>query len=153
MGLLGETVGDQLPVFVQAPMAVDERDLRASFTIREVAVPTTAELVAYYSTPGAGHLLNPTPLTQANGTQLSHLCPIPLAWAPYFMDLKSPYEAFCTGLQLIATLDTADERDTVLPMASWLQTACMKRGLEAGDRQFSCLNTDWAAMAPDVRVT
>jgi hypothetical protein len=151
MGLLGKTVGDQFPVFVQAPTAVAERDLSASFTISELAVPTTAKLVAYYSTPGAGHLLNPIPMTQANGTQLSYLCPIPLAWAPYFMDSKSPYEAFRTGLQLIATLDTADERDTALPMASSLQAACVKRGLGAGDRRFSCLNTDWAALAPDAK--
>ncbi len=28
----------------------------------------------------------------------------------------------------------------------------MKRGLAAGDRRFSCLNVDWAALAPDARV-
>jgi hypothetical protein len=152
MGFLGETVGDQLPIFVRAPVAVDEKDLIASFAIKQLAVPTEAEIVAYFSGQGAGHLLNPVALTLANGTQLSRLCPIPLAWAAYFLDSKSPYEALRTGLQLIATLDTADERDRALPLASWLQTACVKRGLGAGDRRFSCLNTDWAALAPDAKV-
>jgi hypothetical protein len=79
MGLQGETVGDQLPVFVQVPTAVDEeRDLRPSFSILELAVSTTAKLVAYYSTPGAGHLLNPIPLTQPQEPN----CPIyaPSLW-------------------------------------------------------------------------
>ena len=152
MGFLGETVGDQLPVFVQAPTPVGDRDLASAFAIHEMAVPTGAEIAAYFSAAGAGHLLNPIARTLANGTQLSRLCPIPLAWAPYFMDSKTPYDALRTGVQLISTPDKADERDMALPLASWLQTACVKRGLGAGDRRFSCLNTDWAALAPDAKV-
>jgi hypothetical protein len=75
-------------------------------------VPTTAKLMAYYSVPSAVHFLNLIPMMLANISQLSHICPIPLAWAVYFMDSKSPpYSAFQTGLQLIATLDTADKQD------------------------------------------
>jgi hypothetical protein len=56
------------------------------------------------------------------------------------------------GSQLIATLDTADERDRVLPFANWLRAACVKRGPAAGDRCFSQLDTSWAAIAPDAQV-
>jgi hypothetical protein len=68
------------------------------------------------------------------------------------MDSKSPYDALRTGLQLISTLDMADEWDRAIPMASWLQTACVECGLGVDDCRFSCLNTDWAALAPDAKV-
>jgi hypothetical protein len=129
MGFLGETVRDQLPVFIQAPTAVGDQDLTMSFSIQEMDVPTGAEIASYYAAAGAGHLLNPIAVTAANGTQLSRLCPIPLAWTLYFMDSKSPYDALWTGIQLISILDTGDQRDMALPMTSWLQTACVKRVL------------------------
>jgi hypothetical protein len=72
---------------------------------------------------------------------------VPHAWAASFLDSRTPYESWQIGAQLISTLDTADDRDRVLPFAKWLQTACVKRGLTAGDRRFSGLYT-----APDARV-
>jgi hypothetical protein len=93
MEYLRKTVGDQLLTFVQA-FSDGARDLVSSFVVSQLAVPTEAEIVAYFSGAAAGHLLNPIPTTAANGTQLSCLlCPIPLARAAYIMDSKSPYEA------------------------------------------------------------
>jgi hypothetical protein len=55
-------------------------------------------------------------------------------------------------MALIATLDMPDKRDRALPLANWLQAACVRRGIAAGDRRFSCLDTAWAPIAPDARV-
>ena len=152
MAFLGEVIGENLPVFVQAPTAIGERGLASAFALYELAVPTENELTAYFTSAAAGNLMNPIVPTAANTTRLAKLCPIPHAWAPYFLDSESPFEAWKIGTRLVATLDTPDERDRVLPLLNWLRAACVKRGLAAGDRRFSCLNTAWAALAPDARV-
>jgi hypothetical protein len=46
---------------------------------------------------------------------LSNLIPIPLAWAPYFMDFKSPYEALEMAQLLIASLDNVTHWTMLLP--------------------------------------
>jgi hypothetical protein len=115
-------------------------------------VLTDDEVVAYFTSVAPGNLMAPIGVTLANATRLARLCPIPLAWAAYFLDSKSPFEAWQMGRDLIATLDTPDERDRVAPLASWLRAACVKRGLAAADRRISCLDTSWAALAPDARV-
>jgi hypothetical protein len=56
------------------------------------------------------------------------------------------------GSQLIATSDTANERDRALSFANWLRVACVKCGPVVGDRCFSQLDTGWAAVTPDARV-
>jgi hypothetical protein len=152
MGFLGETIGENMPLFVQAPTAVGASNMVSSFSLKAVAVPTEAEVVTYFTSAAAGNLMNPIGVTAANATQLARLCPIPHAWAAYFLDSKSPFEAWKMGCELTATLDTADERDRVLALGNWLRAACVKRGLAAGDRRFSCLDTNWAALAPDARV-
>jgi hypothetical protein len=55
-------------------------------------------------------------------------------------------------MRLVATLDTPNERDRVSPLLNWLRAACVKRGLAAVDRRFSCLDSAWSALAPDARV-
>jgi hypothetical protein len=110
MGFLEETIGGNLPVLVQAPAAVGGHNLVTSFALQEVVVPTEAEVVAYYtSAPGAGPLLNPLAMTAINTVHLAPLCLIPHAWAAYFMDSKTQFEAFNMGVNLIATLDTGRE--------------------------------------------
>jgi hypothetical protein len=149
MGFLGETVVDNLPLFVSAPSEGADRNLSSSFALEVKAVPTDDEVMAYFTSVAAGNLMAPIALTAGNSTCLARLCPIPLAWAAYFLDSKSPFEAWQMGQSLIATLDTPDDRDRVSPLASWLQAACVKQGLAATDRQVSCLDTSWAALAPD----
>lgn len=152
MGFLGEVVGENMPVFVQAPTTAGDQDLISSFALREIAVPTEVELVAYFSSAAAGNLMTPIAPTLANTTRLARLCPIPHAWAAYFLGSQSPFEAWNTGTSLVETLDTPDQRDRAMPFLNWLRAACVKRGLAAGDRRFSCLDTSWAALAPDARV-
>jgi hypothetical protein len=75
-----------------------------------VAVPTEAELVTYFTSVGAGTLLNPIALTAINTVRfLAALCPIPHAWASYFQDSKSPYNAWRMGVScLVAALGGAE---------------------------------------------
>jgi hypothetical protein len=80
------------------------------------------------------------------------ILPILHAWVSYFLDSKSPYKAWRMGVALVGTLETAELRDRVQPFVNWLQAACIKRGIGAGDRRFSRLDVDWAAIAPDARV-
>lgn len=152
MGFLGETVEDNMPLFVRAPTAEADSDMVSSFALNVVAVPTEEEVLTYFTSAAAGNLMNPIGATAANSSRLARLCPIPHAWAAYFLDSKTPVRAWEMGCALIATLDTADERDRAAPLGDWLRAACVKRGLAAGDRRFSCLDTNWAALAPDARV-
>jgi hypothetical protein len=115
MAFLGEVIGENLPTFVQAPTTVGDQSLVSAFLLREVVVPTEAEVLTYFTSAAAGNLMNPIAPTAANSTQLARLCPIPHAWTAYFLDSKSPFEAWATGASLVATLYTADERDRAEP--------------------------------------
>jgi hypothetical protein len=106
----------------------------------------------HFTSEVTGNLMNPLGMTLVNSTQLAHLCPIPHVWAASFLDWKTPFEAWEMGCDLITTLDTADECDRVSSLRNWLGTACVRCGLVAGDQCFSCLGTDWAALAPDAQV-
>jgi hypothetical protein len=93
MAFTGETVGDDLPVLVQAPRDMaNDRNLSLAFGLREVAVPTEAELIAYFTSAGAGDLMNPIAMTAASSVRLTQLCPVPHTWAAYFLDSRTPYE-------------------------------------------------------------
>jgi hypothetical protein len=84
--------------------------------------------------------MNLVAVTAANTVQLSRLCPIPHAWAAYFLDSNGLFDAWMMGCALQATLVTADDRDKALPLVNWLQATCVKIGLGAGDRWFSALD-------------
>jgi hypothetical protein len=87
MAFMGETIEDDLPVLVQAPTdTANDQNLSSAFGLREVAVPTEAEIVAYFTSAGAGNLMNPIAMTAANTVRLTRLCPVPHAWAAYFLD-------------------------------------------------------------------
>jgi hypothetical protein len=49
MGFLGETIGDNMPLFIQAPTSVADKNLVLSFTLRVMLVPTDDELLAYFT--------------------------------------------------------------------------------------------------------
>jgi hypothetical protein len=78
--------------------------------------------------------MNPIAVTVATTVQLAPLCPVPYAWAAYFLDSNSLFDAWRIRCSLIATLYTPDYRDRALPSANWLGAACVKKcGLAAGD--------------------
>jgi hypothetical protein len=62
----------------------------------------------------------------AVATDASCLCLIPLAWAPYFLDFKTPYDAYRMGTDLVGTMTTDAERLRMDPFLVWLR-ACTQR--------------------------
>jgi hypothetical protein len=83
---------------------------------------------------------------------LANLCPIALAWAPYFMDSKTPYEALQMGRELMATLANVGDRTRAAPMLDWLRASCVRLGPNGADRRLSLLNQELEPTAPDARV-
>jgi hypothetical protein len=95
--LLGETVGTQLPMLVKW-LEDPTKDFIHALAMEAVTVPTDAQVVAYFANPAALEVIPSTTVAQGGiNMDLSNLCPIPLAWAPYFMDFKAPFEALKMG--------------------------------------------------------
>jgi hypothetical protein len=80
---------------------------------------------------------------------LSNLCPIPLAWVPYFLDFKTPHKALQMGRLLLATLETVAQRTRASLVLDWLCAACMQLGPNAVDRNRSVVHQGFEATAPD----
>lgn len=152
IGLLGEMVMEQLPTMVAIRNGVDE-NLAHAFTLEHVVAPTNAAVQAYFQTPLATNLMNP--VTAANGgvdLNLTCLCPIPVAWAPYFLDFKHPYAALQTGEALVATLPTAAQRARADPMLDWLRTSTRRYGNGPAERGISVLDLALDSVTPPPRV-
>jgi hypothetical protein len=102
-------MGDQLPMMVQFDPAPDE-NLAHALALEAVVVPRDALVDTYFATPTAESLMPQTTLAQGSmGMNLPNLCPIPLAWPPYFLDFKAPYDALTMGRNLMATLANVDD--------------------------------------------
>jgi hypothetical protein len=74
---------------------------------------------------------------------LLNLCPIPLAWAPYFMDFKTPHEALQMGSVLLGTLTTVANQNWATPLIDWLRAACVRKGAAAETRNLGVLDQDF----------
>jgi hypothetical protein len=139
LGLLGEMVDNQLPTLVrfdEDPLA----DLAYGLRLESVNVPSDAQVDAYFARATATTLMPRPQVAQgAVETNLAALCPIPLSWAPYFLDFKTPQEALDTGHQLVATLTSADDRTKAAPILDWLRATCVRRGAQQADRSHSIL--------------
>jgi hypothetical protein len=120
LGLLGEMREDKLPMLVKFNPDPAE-NLAHALTMEEVTVPPDAALGSYFTTPTATYLI-PQVTTAQGGVEmnLSNFCPIPLAWAPYFLDFKEPYEALQVGHLLVASLNDATQRARASPMLDWM---------------------------------
>jgi hypothetical protein len=114
LALLGETVGPQLPMLVKFVEDPDE-DLVHGLAMEEVCIPSDAIVDAYFAGPAAAELM-PATTVPLGGVEmnLSNLCPIPLAWAPYFLDFKTPHEALQMRRVLLGTLTTVADRNRLL---------------------------------------
>jgi hypothetical protein len=152
LGLLGEMREDQLPMLVRFDKAPLE-NLEHSLIMEEVVVPTAALVDGYFATATATHLM-PQVTTAQGGVEmnLSNLCPIPLAWAPYFMDFKEPYAALEMARMLMASLDSAAHRTLAAPLLDWMRAACTHLGPNAADRTRSLLDQGYEPATPDARV-
>jgi hypothetical protein len=152
LGLLGEMVGNQLPALIRFGPSPDE-DLVHGLTMEAVIVPSDNLVDAFYASPTAGHLM-PQPTEAQGGTamNLTNLCPLPLAWTPYFLDSKSPYEALKMGRSLVVTMTEPNDRALASPFLDWLRGACVWLGTGNANRRLSLLNQNYEPTAPDARV-
>jgi hypothetical protein len=125
LALLGETVGPQLPMLVKL---VDNpsKDLGHGLAMEEVCVPSNALVDAYFAGPATVDLMPATTVPLGGvDMNLSNLCPIPLAWAPYFMDFKTPHEALQMERVLMGRLIAVADRNWAAPLMDWLRAACV----------------------------
>jgi hypothetical protein len=105
LALLGQTVGTQLPLLVRF-MTDPTEDFMHALAMEAVMVPSEAQVAAYFANPAALEVTPSTTVAQGGvNMNLWNLCPIPLAWAPYFIDFKAPFKALTMGRALMATLD------------------------------------------------
>eukprot|EP00978_Attheya_sp_CCMP212_P030052 scaffold109172_cov60-Attheya_sp.AAC.1 len=91
IGFLGEVMGDQLPTIVLMPDSANNTMVDC-VELGNWDVPSAADLDAAF----AG---NSPPVVMAapnNATQsmLPRIIFVPKAWAAYFLDRKTPYQAF-----------------------------------------------------------
>jgi hypothetical protein len=137
---MGEMIDHQLPLLVQFNPARDE-DLAYWLMMEAVILPTAAQVETYFATNAAENVMpQPTILAGVVSMNLSNLCPIPLAWAPYFLDFKDPFIAYEMGKALMTTLTDARDRAMAGPMLDWLRAACARLGNNGTDRNKSLLN-------------
>jgi hypothetical protein len=109
--------------------------------IQNWAVPTGAEL----DTAFAG---NTPPVVMAapnnaNQTTLPRIMFIPKVWAGFFLDRKTPYEAFKVMEALMATLPVQEQRDRALPLMEWTKAICVRAGVGALQRRASVMEVPW----------
>jgi hypothetical protein len=152
LALLGETVGNQLPMLVKF-MEDSAEDLPHALAMEAIVVPSEVQVATYFVNPVAENLLPGAPVAQGGVTMnLSNMCPIPLVWAPYFLDFKTPHAALQMGHALIATLGTVAHRTQAAPLLDWLRATWLRLGPNAADRQRSLLDQGFEPTAPDARV-
>eukprot|EP00978_Attheya_sp_CCMP212_P008884 scaffold20899_cov40-Attheya_sp.AAC.1 len=141
MGFLGEVIGgDQLPTLMMVPDALGER-LVDLLELEARRVPTTAQLEAAFAgnTPPS---VMPVPNGAAESV-LARLMFVPRVWAVYFMDRKTPFQAFKMMEQLTATLPEQQQRDKALTLVEWCKAACIRAGAGVASRKNSQLYVPW----------
>jgi hypothetical protein len=131
LALLGKTVGAQLPMIVQFS-GDPANDLLHALGMEEVTVPSDDQVETYFATATAEDLMPGTTIALGGiNMNLSNLCLIPLAWAPYFLNFKAPYDAHQMGKALLATLDDVAQRTQVSPLLEWMRATCVQQGANA----------------------
>jgi hypothetical protein len=152
LGLLGEMREDQLPMLVKFNKNPTQ-NLGHALELEEVAVPTDVLVGGYFGTATATYLMPQVTVNQGGvEMNLTNLCPIPLAWAPYFMDFKTPYEALEMARILVTGLEDATLRTLASPLLDWSRAACTRLGANATDRIHSLLDQGFEPATPDARV-
>jgi hypothetical protein len=143
---------DQLPMLVKFDPDPDE-NLAHALMMEEVTVPSDALVDAYFATETATHLMPQVTLGQGGvAMHLSNFCPVPLAWAPSFLDSKRPFEALQMGRRLVASLTDAGHRARAAPLLDWIRAACTHLGPNGADQTKSLLDQKYEPTAPDARV-
>jgi len=140
IGLMGEMVGDQLPPKVRFSDVATE-NLMHAFALENVTNQPAESVTTHYDLPNASDVMDWVP--EAEGgvpTTLCCLCPIPLMWAPYFLNFKTPFEAYSMGVALVATLGNDAERNRPTPFVDWLRASTQRLGPVPLERIVSVLD-------------
>jgi hypothetical protein len=91
-------------------------DFLHALAMEAVTVPSDAHVVAYFANPTALEVMPNVTVEQGGvNMNLAKLGPIPLAWAPYFMDFKAPYKALKMRKALMAALDDVEQGTRASP--------------------------------------
>jgi hypothetical protein len=152
LALLGETVGTQLPMLVQFSSDQSESFAHA-LAMENVLVPSDEMVEAYYLLPTAETVMpQPSVIQGAVQMNLACLCPVPLAWAPYFLDSKTPHDALRMGRELVSTMTEAEDRDRAASLLDWLRAACVRKGAGIARRGRSLLSLQFEPTTPNARV-
>jgi hypothetical protein len=130
MAFIGETIGDSLPLLMQAPInTAINRTLILAFALQQVVVPSKAETVTYFTSVGDGNLMNLIVMMATKTTvQLMCLCPpltrhgksvassLPL-WTPPMKEIEScPLSIGCKQY-----VSNKDMRRVIGTSAGWIQ--------------------------------
>jgi hypothetical protein len=83
---------------------------------------------------------------------LANLCPIPIAWAPYFLDFKTPHETLQIRRVLMGMQTLVAVRNRAAPLLDLLQTTCVRLGPNPADHVHSVLDQGFEPTAPDAHV-
>jgi hypothetical protein len=83
---------------------------------------------------------------------LANLCPIPLAWAPYIMDSKTPFDPLKMGRDCLVAMRGVHNRIQALPLLDWLQASCVWLRANLADCHQSLVNQNYEATTPDTHV-
>eukprot|EP00978_Attheya_sp_CCMP212_P025204 scaffold80708_cov51-Attheya_sp.AAC.3 len=116
-------------------------------------VPTAAAVKAHYANPAISNTsLMPA---HANGAQaaLARLTYLPKAWVPYFLDRKTPWDAYDTMTLLMEGLSSDAMRVQAKSLLEWFAAACVRHGGNGVDRRTSVIHSAWETPpVPDRKV-
>jgi hypothetical protein len=151
-GLVGERVGTGTAPIIMVPSTGGLSTWLRPVTEHE---PTEDEIEVL---KGSIHRTIPKPTVTGDSdkdedpdhpmVEITPLCFIPKAWAPYFLDHTSPYEAYQRYNKLIATVP-ATEQHLFRYLEAWFKIACLRANLLADD---SMLMAKWQAPVIDRKV-
>jgi hypothetical protein len=149
-GLLGEKVGESLPPIAMVPAA----GLVPWFQMEERHQPTTADLAELKSSRDRTRL---EPVVEGDADKdedddrpkvsVQKMVMIPKAWAPYFLEPQTPWEALQIFKTLLETVP-ANLRDSFDFIEAWLSVAC----LHEVKKDESILKAKWQNPHADRRV-
>jgi hypothetical protein len=104
-------------------------DLLHGLAMEEVTIQSDALVDTYFASPVAENLMPQLTVAQSSvAMKLSNSCPIPTAWAPYFLDLKTPFEALQMKDMLVATMTDVGNCTQAAPLLGLLQGCCVQLG-------------------------
>jgi hypothetical protein len=140
VGFLGEVMGDQLPTMVVMP-DIPGHTMADCVELDDFDVPPVAAIDAAF----AGNAPPVVMAVPAGATQsaLPRMMFVPKAWAAYFLDRKTPYQAFKLMESLMATLPVQAQRDKALPLMEWARAVCIREGGGIAERKASQSEIPW----------